>query len=132
MNQRESWRFGIKRGVGVCKYLWGAYDPMMLNYNFWIPVCGRKGPMNQGLSLLPCFFLGNSLGLARQFFSESQYPVRDLRIIVHGRAGMGQKEGFQDILENLVLDFFGDWPVKKVHVTCCIPGRVLYLGNIWP
>ena len=27
MNQRESWRFGIKRGVGVCKYLWGAYDP---------------------------------------------------------------------------------------------------------
>ena len=36
-----------------------------------------------------------------------------------------------DLLENLVINFFWIWSIKKVHIICCILAPIPYLGKIW-
>ena len=44
---------------------------------------------------------------------------------------MPQKQFFFDLLENLVINFFGIWSIKEVHIVCCILALILYLEKIW-
>ena len=32
-------------------------------------------------------------------------------------------------MENLVINFFGIWSIKKVYVNCCILAQIVYLGK---
>ena len=44
---------------------------------------------------------------------------------------MGQNQGFLDLLENLVINFFWIWFIKKFYNICCILAQIPYLGKIW-
>ena len=95
-----------------------------------------KGPMNQGLSVspsIPLYICSSSfLGIGALVFSETQHGVRGQCVVLHDRGGffdffainggMGQKQGFLNLLENLVIDFFLNLVYK---------GSVYYLGYSW-
>ena len=72
--------------------------------------------MNRGLSVLQ---FGTFLEIGSLVFSETQFGVRGPYLVVRYRAGfflknlfapkmgkMGQKQGFLNLLENLVIIFF--------------------------
>ena len=44
---------------------------------------------------------------------------------------VGQKWGFLIILENLVINFFWIWSIKKVYIICCIFAQIPYLRKMW-
>ena len=77
-------------------------------------------------------------------FSETQHSVRGPCLVVRDRAGfflknlfapkmgkMGQKQVFLNLLENLVINFFWIWSIKKFYNICCVLAQILYLGKIW-
>ena len=41
----------------------------------------------------------------------------------------GPKIVFLDLLENLIINFFWIWSIKKVHIICCILALIPYLGK---
>ena len=89
--------------------------------------------------LLPCF-----LGIRSLDFSEIQHCVRCPYGVVRDRAGYWGKDSlsqkwwkwtknsdFLNLLENLVINFFWIWSIKKVYIKCCILAQIKYLGKIW-
>ena len=63
---------------------------------------------------------------------------------MHGRAGfsekkiflpqnwekgpkMGQKQGFFNLLENLVINFYWIWYIMEIYIICCVPTQNPYL-----
>ena len=43
----------------------------------------------------------------------------------------GPKVGFLNLLENLFLNFFRIWSIKKFYNICCILAQIPYIGKIW-
>ena len=100
-------------------------------------------------SILPSILLsfrlsGSFLGIGPLVFSETQDGVRGSCLVVHDRAGffkkslftprmgkMSQKQGFLNLLENLAINFFWIWSIKKFYNICCILTQIPYLGKIW-
>ena len=100
----------------------------------WIGVCPSFCP-----SVLP---FGSFLGIGWLVFSETQHGVRGLCIVVHENRiflkKLSQKlgkwvknRGGLDLLENLVINCFWIWFVKKVHIICCILALILCLEKMW-
>ena len=95
-------------------------------------------------SVLPS---GSFLGIGSLFFSETQHVLRAhvllcmtepdylKKIFMPKKWGKfaknGQKIGFSNLLENLVINFFWIWSIMKVYTVCCILAQIPYLGKIW-
>ena len=68
------------------------------------------------------------LGIGSLVFSESQYGVRGLYGVVRNSqiflkkflSPKWSKSRVLNLLENLVINFFWIWSIKKVYVFCCI------------
>ena len=90
---------------------------------------------------------GSFLGIGSLVFSETQHDVRGPCLVVCDRVGffkknlfvpkngengpkIGQKQGFLNLLENLVINSFWIWSVKKLYNICCILAQIPYLGKI--
>ena len=43
--------------------------------------------------------------------------------------GKWAKQGFLNLLENLVINFFWIWSIKKVYINCCVLVQIQYLGS---
>ena len=84
------------------------------------------------------------LGIGSLVFSETHHGVRHPCFVVRDRTGffgenlfdpkmgkMGQKQGFSNLLESLIIIFFKIWSIKKVYNICCILAQIPYLGKIW-
>ena len=74
------------------------------------------------------------LGIGSLVFSETQHGVRDLCGAVSDRAWFclqnvenGPKIRFLKLLQNLVIDIFWIWSIKKVYITCCLLVQIRYL-----
>ena len=74
------------------------------------------------------------LGIGSLVFSETQHGVRDLCGAVRDRAWFclqnvenGPKIRFLKLLQNLVIDIFWIWSIKKVYITCCLLVQIRYL-----
>ena len=44
---------------------------------------------------------------------------------------IGQKQGFLNLLENLVINFYWIWSVMKIYIICFVPAQIPYLGKIF-
>ena len=42
---------------------------------------------------------------------------------------MHQKQGFLNLLNNLVINFYWICSIMKIYIICCVPGQIPYLGN---
>ena len=42
---------------------------------------------------------------------------------------MRQKQGFLNLLNNLVINFYWICSIMKIYIICCVPGQIPYLGN---
>ena len=42
-----------------------------------------------------------------------------------GRPKMGQKQGFFNFLENLVINFYWILSIMKIYIICCVPAKFL-------
>ena len=42
---------------------------------------------------------------------------------------MVQKQGFFNLLENLVIDFYWIWSIMGIYTICCVPTQIPYLGK---
>ena len=42
---------------------------------------------------------------------------------------MDQKQGFFNLLENLVINFYWIWSIMKIYIICCVPAQIPYLGK---
>ena len=42
---------------------------------------------------------------------------------------MRQKQGFLNLLNNLVINFYWICSIMKIYTICCVPGQIPYLGN---
>ena len=76
-----------------------------------------------------------------KFWHGARIPCK----VVHYRAGfsgkifcplnwengpkMGPKQGFFDLLENLVINFYWIWSIMKIYIICCVPAQIPYLGK---
>ena len=81
------------------------------------PSSSWKGPMKEGLSILPsCFLSGGFLGIGSLGFSEFQHGTRKPYQVMCARffkktffapnnLGNGPKIGFFELKENLVISF---------------------------
>ena len=91
--------------------------------------------MNQCLSVL---LSGSFFTIGSLVFSETQHSVRGPCVVVGDRAGffekiffapkmgkMGQKQGFLNLLEDLVISF------KESSQIFCIFAQIPYLREIW-
>ena len=81
---------------------------------------------------------GSFLGTGSMVFSETQHNVRGPCLVVRDRAGfllkkifarkmgkMGQKKGFLNLLENLVINFLWIWSIKKLYNICYILAQIM-------
>ena len=105
----------------------------------WIRAC-----LPFRLSIIPSFCPEVFLGLAHWFVPETQHGARVPCLYMRDGAGfflkslfapkmgkMGQKEGFLNLLENLVINFSWIWTIKKFYNICYILAQIPYLGKIW-
>ena len=42
---------------------------------------------------------------------------------------MGQNQGFFNLLENLVINFYWIWSIMKIYILCCVPAQIPFLGK---
>ena len=42
---------------------------------------------------------------------------------------MGQKQGFLNLLKNLVINFYWIYSIMKIYIICCVPAQIPYLGK---
>ena len=42
---------------------------------------------------------------------------------------MGQKQGFLNLLKNLVINFYYICSIMKIYIICCLPVQIPYLGK---
>ena len=40
---------------------------------------------------------------------------------------MVQKQGFFNLLENLVINFYWIWSIMEIYIICCVPAQIPYL-----
>ena len=94
-------------------------------------------------SVLPSVFLPRVfLGIASIDFSEIWHGARNSHEIVHDRAGISDKifftpklgkrvqnvpkQGFFNLLENLVINFNWIWYIMEIYIICCVSSQVPY------
>ena len=88
-----------------------------------------------------CLF-GHFLGIVSLIFSKFCHGARNLYKVVDDRAGfsgkiffalkigkMGLKQGFFNLLENLVIDFYFNLLYNEIYIICCVPAHIPYLGQ---
>ena len=113
---------------------------MFFKCSFWNPGCGRKGPTNYGLSVLPSFcpsvlpsriFIGiwNSTWCWRSIWCCPWQTLFFREKIAPKMGQTGQKCFFFNLLENLVINFFGIWYIREFY--CCILAQILYLWKMF-
>ena len=44
---------------------------------------------------------------------------------------MCQKQGFLNLLENLIINFYWICSIMKINIICCIPAQILYLWKLF-
>ena len=71
---------------------------------------------------------GSFLGISHIMLCMTESDFR--KKIVPKMVKMGQKEGFLNLLENIVINFFWIWPLKKVYINWCILAQIPCLGKI--
>ena len=112
---------------------------------FWTPRQQPEGSYKIGsahLSFCPSVHLsGRFLWIVSLTFSKFWHGARNPYEVVLDRAGfsrkiyflpkMDQKQGFLNLLENFVLNFFWIWSIKKFYNICCILAQIPYLGKFW-
>ena len=121
----------------------GNYEFISANFIFIGPpaVAGRVLWIRVRPSVFPS---GSFLGIGSLVFSETQHGVRGPCLVVRDRARffrknlfapkmgkMGQKQGFLNLLENWVINFFWIWSIKEFYNICCILAQMSYLGKFW-
>ena len=135
--KKQEWSHRHCSGVFIVSFEYISY---FLDPRLW-----PEGSYELG-SALPSFrpSVGSFLGIGSLVFSETQHSVRWPCLVVRDRAGfflknlfaqkmgkMGQKQGFLNLLENWVINFFWIWSIKKFYNICCVLAQILYLGKIW-
>ena len=112
-----------------------------------------KGHIKYGLSILPSFhpYFHPSFCLCWHFLgiislsSKFWHGARSLYNIRHGRGRfsgnffcprnwekdqkIGQKQGFLNLLKNLVINFYLICSKMKNYIICCVPAQIPYLGK---
>ena len=81
-------------------------------------------------------------GIVSLFFSKFWHGARIPWEVVCDRAGflgknffapkigkMGQKQGFFNLLESFVINFYWIWSIMKIYIICCVPAQIPYLGK---
>ena len=81
-------------------------------------------------------------GIVSLFFSKFWHGARIPCEVVRDRAGffrkiffapkigkMGQKQGFFNLLESFVINFYWIWSIMKIYIICCVLVRIPYLGK---
>ena len=43
---------------------------------------------------------------------------------------VGQKQGFFNLLENMVTNFYWIWSIIKIYIICCVPAQIPYLWKL--
>ena len=43
----------------------------------------------------------------------------------------GPKQGFLNLLNNLVISFYWICSIMKIYIICCVPTQILYLGKFF-
>ena len=101
------------------------------------PSGSRKGPIKQGLTVLQS---GHFHGVVSSVFSKFSQGARNAYEVLHDRAGfsgkiyfapkigkMERKQGFFNLLENLVINFYWICSVMEIYIICCVPAQIPYL-----
>ena len=109
---------------------------------FWTPSGSRRLRPSILLSdLLSC--LSKSFhGIVSLFFSKFRRGARIPCEVVRDRAGflgknffaqkigkLGQKQGFFNLLESFVINFYWIWSIMKIYIICSVLVRIPYLGK---
>ena len=99
------------------------------------------------MSVRPSVLLSRHfLGIVSLVFSEIWHGARNSYEVVRDRArfsekknflpqnwekrpNMGQKHGFFNLLENLVINFYWIWSIMEIYIICCVPAQIPYLGK---
>ena len=92
------------------------------------------------LSVRPFFSLSRCfLGIVLLIFSKFWHGARIPCQVMCDRAGfsrkiffapkMGQNQGFFNLLENLVINFYWIWSIMKIYILCCVPAQIPFLGK---
>ena len=115
----------------------------MLYSCFGAPVVARRFLWNTVcLSFYPSFYLlGHFRGILSLIFSKFWHGAKNPYKVVHDKAGfsggkisaikfgkIGQKQGFLNLLKNLVINFYWVY-LMKVYIICCVPAQIPYLGK---
>ena len=123
----------------------------VVNFKFWTLYSGRKGPVNQCLSVLPSFcpsIQKFSWDWLINCFGNSQHVARgpcgvvcdrdrflERKNILDQKGGKWVKNrwkiGFLNLLENLVINFLWIWSIKIAYINCRILAQISYLGKTW-
>ena len=102
--------------------------PLCCSCTCWTPSSSRKGPMKQGLSVVPsCCLLGCFLGIESLSFSEFRHGTRKLYQVVcarfFGKTFFAQKIGEVD-------NFPWISSIMKIYIISCVPVQIFYFEKM--
>ena len=148
----ESCIFSMQIQICFLVYKYNFFTNLELQIRmcfYQTPSHGRKSPLNQGLSVLPSFclsvwkfswgqliifFLKLSVVLGAHVLLHVTARFFEKNLVAQKMGQMGQKWakklGFLNLLENLVIDFFGIWYIMKDFTIFCILAQIPYFGKI--